>query len=182
MGHPRKPSVEPTSKELAIRSVQRFLDDDSRRVFLLRGGTDFQKIKVALACLNRTYSHGVIRTSNMHLVPELVNGAYGKAMLPNALFSTQEYKLGRLHLHISRYDGRTKRNLVGNVGTFTLYLLAPDALNDEKRYKAFAKELATPKSSKVLIMTINERNVRNWDLTQFVDSFHTYGIRRRRVV
>lgn len=172
----------PTSKELAIRSVQRFLDDDSRRVFLLRGGTDFQKIKVALLCLSRTYSHGVIRTSNMPLVSQLINGAYDKPLLPNALFSTMEYKLGGLNLHISRYDGRTKRNLVGNEGTFTLYLLAPDALNDKKRYEAFAKELATPKSNKVLIMTINERNVRNWDLTQFVDSFHTYGIRRRPLV
>lgn len=83
-----------------------------------------------------------------------------------------------MSLSISRYYGRTKRNPEGDEETFTLYLVAPDALNDVKRYKAFADELSTTKSKKVLILTTDDRKVTNWDLKRFVDTFHTYGIRR----
>lgn len=165
-------------KEQAINSMRRFLTDDTRRVFLLRGSTDSLKIKAALICLAATYKHGVIRTCDMRLVSERINNAFGKELLPSAIRSTAEYMIGGLMLYISRYDGRTKRNPVGNQSTFTLYLLAPDALNDSKRYKQFEEELSTTKSKKVLIITTDDRNVRNWDVTRFVDTFHTYGIRR----
>lgn len=171
-----KKPVEPGKKQ-AINSMRRFLADDYRRVFLLRGSTDSLKIKAALICLASTYKHGVIRTCDMRLVSDRINGALGKQYLPSAIRSTVDYKVGRMSLSISRYDGRTKRNPKGDEETFTLYLLAPDALNDAKRYKQFEEELSTTKSKKVLIITTDDRKVTNWDLTRFVDTFHTYGIR-----
>lgn len=171
--------VSMTDKEQAVQEMRAFLQNDSKKSLLLCGVDDSAKIKAAIICLSASFKKGIVRTSDMRVAPVLLNTAFNRQIVPLSIVSTANYELGGgLTAYISRYDGqRTKRNPVGNQNTFTLFLLEASVLDDAKRYASLVDELDACKSQKIVVLTTNERGVKNWAIKKKMDAVVTYGAR-----
>ncbi len=146
------------------------MNDENKRILLLRGYDNDAKLRVVLSCLNRKFDKGIIRTSDMSDMSFHINRAFNKNLLPNTIKSTTNYRLGSMTININSYKNHTRSNPKGNENTFTLYHPVQTVLNDLKRYDEFLKELKSSKSSKIILSTTNEWSIKEWDIENHVDA------------
>lgn len=165
-----------SDKQLAIETVSNFLRDGNKRVLLVKGYDNDAKIRVVLRCLNQEFEKGVIRTSSMADVPDHINKAFNKNILPNSVKSTVNYKIGRMVVNISSYVTHTKSNPTGNQETFTLLYPVQTVLNNPKRYNDFLNELKKINSKKIIIITTNEWSIEEWDIEEHMDEVFFYNV------
>ncbi|MEH7689781.1 hypothetical protein V7190_10455 [Bacillus velezensis] len=164
-------------KDKAIENVMKFLEDETKKVLLVRGYDNDAKVRVVLYCLNEIFIRGIIRTSKtMSGVARLINNAFEGELLPNSIKSTTTYNLGRMTVKINGYEGRTKSNPNGNESTFTLYYPVQRALDDSKRYVNLLKEIEKTHSRKIILITTNEWSIKSWDIENHVDEVFFYNV------
>ena len=163
-------------QELAIENVLKFLEDQEKRILLLRGYDNEAKIRVALSCLNKEFNKGIIRTSSMSDISSHINRAFNKDILPRNVKSTTNYEIGKMIVNISSYVTHTKNNPKGNKGTFTLIFPVQTALDNPKRYKRILNEIEDSHSSKIIWITTNEWSIDNWDIENKVDEVFFYKV------
>lgn len=165
-----------TDKEKAVAKVMEFLKDETKRVLLIRGYDNEAKIRVALSCLNQIYDNGIIRTSSMSNISDLINRSFKNNYLPNSAKSTTLYKIGNMSVNISSYASHTKMNPKGNEDTFTLFYPVQTVLDNPKRYAAFKKEIKNCNSGKVILITTNEWGIKEWDIENHVNEVFFYEV------
>ncbi|GGB41617.1 hypothetical protein GCM10011409_18920 [Lentibacillus populi] len=165
-----------TDEQNAISVVTEFLRDNTNRILLLRGYDDDAKLKVSLSCLNKEYNKGIIRTSSMRDIAFQIYRAFNKRLLPDALKSTTNYKLGKMTVNINSYATHTANNPRGNENTFTLFHPVQLVLDDSKRYADFLSDLKKCKSHKIILITTNEWSIKNWDIENYVDKVFFYSV------
>lgn len=164
-------------RDKAIENVMNFLEDETKKVLLVRGYDNDAKVRVVLYCLNEVFNRGIIRTSKtMSGIARLINNAFEGDLLPNSIKSTNTYNLGRMTVKINGYEGRTKSNPSGNESTFTLYYPVQGALDDSKRYKNLLSEIEETNSRKIILLTTNEWGIKNWDIENHVDEVFFYNV------
>ncbi|KGP89659.1 hypothetical protein N780_10250 [Pontibacillus chungwhensis BH030062] len=163
-------------REVAIEKVQRFLTDETKKVLLVKGYDNDAKLNVVLACLNKIYKKGIIRTSSMSEVGSHINRALNKDILPHNVKSTTNYRLGKMVVNINSYSNHTKSNHKGNQSTFTLYHPVQTVLDNPKRYANFLNDLKSNNSSKIILVTTNEWGIVNWELEKQVDEVFFYSV------
>lgn len=163
-------------RDIVIKKVNNFLDDESKKILLLRGYDNDAKVNVILNCLNQKFRQGILRTSSMQDISFLINSAFENKILPNNITSTKTYRVGNMIVNISKYSGRTISNPTGNSNTFTLYHPVQYALNDSKRYSNLLEDIRRSKSEKVILSTTNEWVINNWDIENHVDEVIFYNV------
>lgn len=163
-------------QERAVSYIMEFLNDETSKVLLLKGYDNEAKLKVALACLNREFLKGIVRTSAMSNISKFINSAFDKDLLPQSVKSTRLYNIGKMTVQISSYATHTSSNPKGNSETFTLIHPVQTVLDDSKRYKKFLEELNDTASKKIILITTNEWGIRNWDIENHVDSIFFYEV------
>lgn len=167
-----------SDEQKAIEAVLKFLNDDSKKILLVRGYDDDAKLKVALSCLNKEFNKGIIRTSSMSDISSFINQAFNKNLLPNTVISTTNYNLGRMTVSINSYTTSTRFNPRGNDSTFTIFFPVQLVLDDSKRYNNFLTELKNTKSRKVILITTNEWSIKEWDIENEVDEVFFYSVEK----
>ncbi|MFO1442878.1 hypothetical protein KDN24_06570 [Bacillus sp. Bva_UNVM-123] len=165
-----------TDKDKAIEIITAFLKDDSKRILLVRGYDNDAKLRVVLACLNREFDKGIIRTSSMSDISFHINRAFNKELLPNSVKSTTNYSLGSMIVNINSYTSHTRSNPSGNENTFTLFHPVQLALDKPNKYEKFLSDVKTTKSNKVILITTNEWSIKNWDIENHVDQVFFYSV------
>ncbi|GAA0390389.1 hypothetical protein [Paenibacillus motobuensis] len=165
-----------SDEQKAIEAVNKFLNDDTKRILLVKGYDNDAKLRVVLSCLNKTFDKGIIRTSSMSRFPDLVNRAFNKKLLPTSITSTTTYELRGMTVIINSYATTTRQNHKGNDNCFTVFFPVQTVLDDSKRYKEFLEELAHTKSRKVILITTNEWSIVKWDIENHVDEVYFYSI------
>ncbi|MFD3219198.1 hypothetical protein [Bacillus sp. BR_7a] len=160
----------------AIESVMRFLQDKTKKILLVRGYDNDAKLKVVLSCLNGEFNKGIIRTSSMSYISDHINQAFKKKLLPHAVKSTTNYKLGRMVVNINSYVNHTQSNPRGNEETFTLFHPVQTVLADAKRYNNFLSEIKGTGSRKVILITTNEWSIKEWNIEDHVDEVFFYSV------
>ena len=164
-------------RDKAIENVMKFLEDEKKKVLLVRGYDNDAKVRVVLYCLNEIFNRGIIRTSNkMNDVARSINSAFEEELLPSSIKSTTTYKLGRMIVKINSYEGRTRSNPSGNESTFTLYYPVQSALDDSKRYTNLLSEIEKTNSGKIILITTNEWGIKSWDIENYVDEVFFYDV------
>ncbi|MEK4117675.1 hypothetical protein NST44_16040 [Paenibacillus sp. FSL W8-0919] len=167
-----------SDEKKAIEAVLNFLKDDSKKILLVRGYDNQAKLKVVLSCLNREFDRGIIRTSSMSDIPDFINRAFNKRLLPNTIKSTTTYNLGRMTVNINSYVTSTRSNPKGNDSSFTVFFPVQTVLDDSKRYDNFLTELNNTKSRKVILITTNEWSIKEWDVENKVDEVFFYSVEK----
>ncbi|GBG10516.1 hypothetical protein PAT3040_05257 [Paenibacillus agaridevorans] len=165
-----------SDKKNAIEAVVNFLNDDSKRILLVRGYDNDAKLKVVLSCLNKEFDRGIIRTSSMSDISDFINRAFDKKLLPDSIKSTTTYQLGRMTVNINSYVTSTRTNPLGNESCFTLFFPVQTVLDDPKRYQNFLIELEKVKSRKVILITTNDWSIDKWDIASKVDEVYFYSV------
>lgn len=165
-----------SDEQRAIEAVQSFLTDKTKRILLVKGYDNDAKLRVVLSCLNKTFSKGIIRTSSMSQIPDFINRAFNKKLLPTSIKSTTTYEIGNMIVNINSYASVTKQNPKGNDNCFTVFFPVQTVLDDSKRYKKFLEELAQTNSRKVILITTNEWSIDEWDIENHVDEVFFYSI------
>lgn len=165
-----------TDKEKAIEVILTFLNDENKKTLLVRGYDNDAKLRDILACLNRAFNKGIIRTSSMSDISFHINRAFNDKLLPHAVRSTTNYKLGNMVVKINSYVTHTRSNLKGNENTFTLYHPVQTVLDDSKRYSKFLEEVKNTESRKVILVTTNEWSIDNLDIENHVDEVFFYSV------
>lgn len=165
-----------TDKDKAIENVMSFINDETKRILLVRGYDNDAKLRVVLACLNRVFDKGIIRTSSMSDISFHVNRAFNKSLLPNSVKSTTNYKVGNMNVNINSYTTHTKFNPRGNEKTFTLFHPVQTVLDNSKRYVNFLNDVKNSTSNKVIMITTNEWSIENWDIENHVDQVYFYSV------
>ena len=165
-----------TDKQKAFDAVTRFLNDEGKRILLVRGYDNDAKLGVVLSCLDEKFDNGIIRCSSMKSIPDQINGAFNKKLLPYNVKSTTNYKLGRMTVNINSYATHTASNPRGNEGTFTLFHPVQSVLDDPKRYNDFLSELNNNESRKIILITTNEWSIKEWDIENHVDKVFFYSV------
>ncbi|MBP1907652.1 hypothetical protein J2Z32_004332 [Paenibacillus turicensis] len=160
----------------AIEVVIKFLNDSNSKTLLMKGYDNDAKLRVVLSCLNKHFDKGIIRTSSMSNIPDLINGTFNKRLLPNTIKSTAVYRIGKITVNISSYTTNTSKNPLGNHNTFTIFFPVQTVLDDSKRYKKFLTELKNTNSKKVILITTNEWGIENWDIENQVDQVFFYSV------
>ncbi|PEQ84227.1 hypothetical protein COJ38_21580 [Bacillus cereus] len=163
-------------KNKAIDSITNFLQDESKKYLLVRGYDCDAKLKVILGCLNREFSKGIIRTSDMSDIADHINMAFNKKLLPHTVKSTTNYKLGRMLVNINSYVNHTQSNPRGNENTFTLFYPVQTVLGNAKRYEKFLDELKSTNSKKVILITTIEWSIKEWDIENYMDEVYFYSV------
>jgi hypothetical protein len=165
-------------QQKAISAVMSFLQDESKKILLVRGYDNNAKVRVVLSCLNKEFRRGIIRTVNMKEIGTIINLAFngkGKVM-PDNVKSTKSYKVGDMLLSISSYVSSTKNNHTGNQNTFTWYHPVNSVLDNEKRYTYFLNELQECRSRKIILTTVTEWAIDKWDIENHVDEVFFYSV------
>lgn len=165
-------------REFAEQTITRFLNDDEKKILLIKGYDNEAKLKTSLTCLNRKFKKGAFRTSYMPDISNTINNIIGGNVLPHRVSSTKLYKLGNMKINFSSYTTNTKNNPIGNDDTFTLYYPVRLVLDDKKRYERFLDELNNVKSSKVILITHVEWGIKNFDIENHVDEVFFYDVER----
>lgn len=165
-----------SDEQRAIEAVQNFLNDDTKRILLIRGYDNDAKLRVVLTCLNKTFEKGIFRTSSMSNFPDFINRAFKKNLLPTSVKSTTTYEIGRMTVNINSYASTTRQNPKGNDNCFTVFFPVQTVLDDSKRYKKFLEELTHTHSRKVILITTNEWSIDEWDIENHVDEVYFYSI------
>jgi len=165
-----------TDKQKAIEHVMSFLRDKTKKTLLVKGHDEYAKLRVVLSCLNKKFSKGIIRTSSMRNISREINRSLGKDFLPNSVTSTTKYRLGRMTVKISSYATHTKSNSKGNEDTFTLFYPVQTVLEDAKRYSEFLNEIKVTESSKVILLTVHDHSIEEWDIENHVDEVFFYSV------
>lgn len=163
-------------REIAEYSIMKFLNDDKKKIMLIKGYDYEAKLKATLSCLHRKFNKGIIRTSSMSDISNTINNIIGGKVLPYNINSTKIYKLGDMKVNFSSYTTHTKNNPKGNENTFTLYYPVRLVLDDKKRYQRFLEELSDVKSSKVILITHVEWGIKNFDIENHVDEVFFYDV------
>ncbi|MCY8466911.1 hypothetical protein [Bacillus atrophaeus] len=164
--------------EKAIEKVLNFLEDKTKKILLVRGYDHNAKVKVVLSCLNKVFKKGIIRTNSMSDISSFINEAFDfeQEFLPRVVKSTTTYKLGRMDVRINSYVSNTKSNPTGNEGTFTLFYPVQTVLDNSKRYVNFLDDVKNMESNKIILITINEWSIKNWDIENHVDEVFFYEV------
>ena len=165
-----------SDEQKAIEAVLNFINDDNKKILLVRGYDSDAKLRAILSCLNREFDKGIIRTSSMSDIPNFINRAFNERLLPNTVKSTTNYDLGRMTVNINSYVTSTRSNPKGNDSTFTLFFPVQSVLDDSKRYNNFITELKNTKSRKVILITTNEWSIKEWDIENKVDEVFFYSV------
>jgi len=165
-----------SDEKKAIEAVQSFLNDETKKILLVRGYDCDAKIRVILSSLNKKFDKGIIRTVSMSNISNFINRAFNKNILPNSIKSTANYGLGRMTVNINSYVTSTRSNPKGNDSSFTLFFPVQLVLDDSKRYNNFLTELKETKSRKVILITTNEWSIREWDIENHVDEVYFYSV------
>ena len=160
----------------AIKSVMNFLQDETKRILLVKGYDNDAKLRVVISCLERMFNKGIIRTGNMSDFSFLVNSAFKRKLLPNTIKSTTLYNLRKITVNINSYATHTKSNSKGNENTFTLFYPVESVLKDAKRYDKFLQEINKTESKKIILITTNEWGIINWDIENHVDQVFFYSV------
>jgi len=160
----------------AIKAVMNFLQDDTKRTFLVKGYDNDAKIRVVISCLERMFDKGIIRTGTMSDISFLINNAFNKKLLPYTIKSTILYNLGKMTVNINSYATHTKSNPKGNKNTFTLFYPVESVLKNAKRYDEFLQEINKTESEKIILITTNEWGINNWDIENHVDQVFFYSV------
>lgn len=164
-------------RDKAIENVMKFLEDETKKVLLVRGYDNDAKVRVVLFCLNEIFNKGIIRTSNeMNDVARSINRAFEEGLLPSSVKSTTTYKLGRMIVKINSYEGRIRSNPSGNESTFTLYYPVQGALDDSERFVKLLREIEKTNSRKIILITTNEWGIKSWDVENYVDEVFFYHV------
>lgn len=173
----RKDEKVMTDQEKAVQYILDFLDDETKRILLVKGYDGDAKIKAILYCLNEKFNRGIIRTGgNVSDFPLLINSAFREKVLPYNIVSTSIYDIGNMQVNINSYSNHTKKNPRGNDGTFTLFYPVQTVLDDPKRYSKFLSELENTCSSKIILATTIEWSIENWDIENHVDEVYFYDV------
>lgn len=167
-----------SDEQNAIDAVLNFLNDDTKRILLVRGYDNEAKLKIVLSCLNKEFEKGIIRTSSMSDISNFINRAFNKRLLPYTIKSTANYNLGRMIVNINSYVTSTRSNPSGNNSSFTLFFPVQLVLDDSKRYNKFLTELENTKSRKVILITTNEWSIKEWDIENNVDEVFFYSVEK----
>lgn len=160
----------------AIRKINNFLEDENKRILLVKGYDNRAKVNAVLNCLNKKFKQGILKTSSMQDIPFLINSSFKNKVLPNNVISTKVYKIGNMKVKISKYSGRTVHNPIGNKNTFTLYHPVQLALNDPKQYSNLLEDIKRSDSGKIILITTNEWSIENWDIENHVDQVIFYSV------
>lgn len=160
----------------ALKVIDEFLNDDSKRTLLIKGFDNEAKLRATLKSLNKIFKAGIIKCSSMKDIADFVNDALGKKVLPRSVKSTTSYKIGRMTIGISSYATHTQDNYRGNENTFTIFHPVQTVLDDPRRNKRFVEELKETKSKKIIINTTNEWGIDNWDIEAIVDEVYFYSV------
>ncbi|ANP83877.1 hypothetical protein BAQ53_24435 [Bacillus sp. B25(2016b)] len=163
-------------KQKAIEYVMNFLQDKTKKTLLVKGYDDDAKLKVVFYCLNKEFSKGIIRTSDMSDISGFINRAWNKNLLPYNVTSTANYKLGRMIIKISSYKSHTKSNPKGNKNTFTVFHPVQSVLNNTEKYNEFLNEIRDTASRKVVLITTNDQIIEEWDIENHVDEVFWYDV------
>ncbi|WP_058836713.1 hypothetical protein [Luteimonas abyssi] len=165
-----------TDRQNAIDAISNFINDDTKRILLIKGYDNEAKLRAALSCLNGIFSKGIIRTSAMSDISDHINHAFQKDLLPYAIKSTTTYKLGKMRVNINSYVTNTRSNPKGNENTFTVFYPVQTVLDNPKRYNKFLEELEKTESRKVILITTNEWGIKEWDIKNKVDEVFFYSV------
>ncbi|MDR4926534.1 hypothetical protein [Peribacillus simplex] len=165
-----------TDREKAIEAVMKFLGDNTKRILLVKGYDNDAKVRVILACLNKEFDKGILRTSSMGDISFHINRAFKKDLLPSAVKSTANYTLGSMTVNINSYTGHTKNNPRGNEDTFTLFHPVQTVLDDSKRFENFLNDLKNTNSRKIILSTTNEWSIKDWNIENHVDEVFFYEV------
>ncbi|RFB53688.1 hypothetical protein [Bacillus thuringiensis] len=165
-----------TDKQKAIKSIMSFLHDKNKKTLLVKGYDDDAKLKVVFFCLDKEFSKGILRTSDMSDISGFINRAWNKKLLPYKVTSTSNYKLGRMTIKISSYKTHTKSNPKGNRDTFTIFYPVQSVLDNTESYNEFLNEIRDSESSKVVIITTNDQIIEEWDIEKHVDEVFCYDV------
>ncbi|OMF03646.1 hypothetical protein BK129_20340 [Paenibacillus amylolyticus] len=163
-------------EEKAVQTVLNFLNDDSKRTLLMRGYDTDAKLRVVFSCLNKIFDRGIISTSSMSNVSELINHAFKIKLLPDNVKSTSTYELGDMEILITSYATSTKFKFNGNENTFTTFFPVQTILNDSKRYEKFLLRLKDNNSRKIIFVTTNEWSINDWDIEKYVDEIFFFEV------
>ncbi|WP_059051416.1 hypothetical protein [Paenibacillus senegalimassiliensis] len=163
-------------EQRAAEAVHNFLNDNSKKILLVRGYDNDAKLRVVLSCLNQVFKLGIIRTSSMANITEFINQAFNKNLLPSSIKSTTTYKLGQMTVNINSYSTTTRQNPKGNEDTFTVFFPVQTVLDYGKRYKKFITELSESNSRKIILITTNEWGIKEWDIEKHVDEVFFYSV------
>ncbi|RYI30543.1 hypothetical protein EVU96_09005 [Bacillus infantis] len=165
-----------TDKDISIKYILKFLEDDSKKSLLVKGYDNEAKLRVVLACLDNKFKKGIIRTSSMSDISSHINGAFNDNLLPHSVKSTTTYSLGRMSVKINSYVTHTKSNPTGNEETFTLYHPVQTVLDKPDRYESFLGDLKKTQSRKIILITTNEWSIDNFDIENHVDDVYFYSV------
>ncbi|MCY8958194.1 hypothetical protein [Bacillus atrophaeus] len=81
-----------------------------------------------------------------------------------------------MDVRINSYVSNTKSNPTGNEGTFTLFYPVQTVLDNSKRYVNFLDDVKNMESNKIILITINEWSIKNWDIENHVDEVFFYEV------
>lgn len=165
-----------SDKERAIEAIQCFLNDEKKKILLVRGYDNDAKVRVVISCLNQVFERGIIRTSSMSNITDFINQAFEKRLLPSTIKSTTTYELGKMTVNINSYVTATRQNPKGNDSTFTLFFPVQTVLDDAKRFNKFLSELGESNSRKIILITTNEWSIKKWDIEKHVDEVFFYNV------
>lgn len=163
-----------TDRNKAIERITDFLENKNKRILLFKGHDDDAKMNVVLNCLNKKFKQGFLRASSIGGIPGLVNSAFTKKYLPNTVTTTTNYSIGKMRINMSSYANAWS-NPRGNSQTFTLYPVQ-HVLNDSKRYSAFLEDIKNSDSAKIILSTVNDWSINNWDIESYVDQVIFYSV------
>ncbi len=160
----------------AIKKIDDFLNDDSKRIILIKGYDHVAKLRAVIKSLNKIFELGIIRCVSMKNISDFINTAMNQNFLPRIVKSTEVYSIGQMSVQISSYMTNTKENLKGNENTFTLSYPVQSTLDKPERYRRFIEELGQIKSNKIVIITTNEWGICNWDIEKRVDEIFYFNM------
>ena len=165
-------------RDRAIDSILKFLEDETKKILLVRGYDHNAKARVVLSCLNAMFDRGIIRTNSMSNISYRIHQAFDfkKKFLPDAVKSTISYKIGDMTIRINSYGSNTKVDLKGNENTFTLYFPVQLVLQNQKDYSNFLNDIKNCNSRKIILITTNEWGIKDWDIEMHVDEVFFYDV------
>lgn len=165
-----------SDREQILLQIEKYLDDENKRILLLKGYDNEAKINAVLVSLNKRFTKGIIRTSSMQDISGHINGAFKNNLVPSSVTSTSTYNIGKIKINFNSYSSHTRNNPKGNDSTFTIYFPVQYALNDSKRLKNLIDDIKKCASKKVILITTNEWSIKNWDIEHLVDEILFYSV------